>query len=85
MRKPKSLKIEHKINANFSSRIEFTAKEEKEIKERYVVADSYLTSILSAKNCRTIANRLLLMASWIDEAQENRNEKMHRQNTGWYL
>jgi len=72
MRKPKSLKIEHKINDHFSSRIEFTADEEKETKERCVVADSYLTNILSAKNCRTIAGRLLLMADWIDEAQEQR-------------
>jgi len=70
MSKPKSLKIEHKINAHFSSRIEFTAGEEKEIKERYVVADSYLTNILSAKNCRTIANRLLLMADWIEEQRK---------------
>jgi len=68
MRQPKSLKIEHKINAHFSSRIEFTAEEGKET--RYVVADSYLTNILSAANCRTIAKRLLLMADWIEEAQE---------------
>ena len=70
MSKPKSLKIEHKINARFSTRIEFTADEEKETKERCVVADSYLTNILSAKNCRTIANRLLLMADWIEEQRK---------------